>query len=104
MKSTIVVFELSMPNRGSWNGGWNGASNYYAIVKNIGASQKAAKRAQKLVEEGPYGYNFGDGWRAQINVREVGAAEARKLRAKTQGFCGYDWMVTSILAHGEIKS
>lgn len=41
MKSAIVVFELSMPGRSSWNGGWSGSSDYYGKVVSLGSSQKA---------------------------------------------------------------
>jgi hypothetical protein len=50
-----------------------------------------------------YHYNFGDGWAAGVSVRTVDAAEARKLRRKSDGFSGYDWMIDSIVQHGEIR-
>jgi hypothetical protein len=30
-----VVFKLSMPNRGSWNGGWSGERRNYIIKKSL---------------------------------------------------------------------
>lgn len=32
----------------------------------------------------------------------VTAAEARKIERKTAGFCGYDWMIDSIIRDSEI--
>ena len=29
----MVVFELTMPGVGSWNGRWSGEGRYYAILK-----------------------------------------------------------------------
>lgn len=89
----LISFELSMPNVGSWNGKWSGESKVYAIVKNF------RKPPFKL---GLYSYNFGDGWRASIAVREVDKRTAAMLRKKSAGFCGYEWMVDSIIADGDI--
>ena len=89
----IVAFELSMPGRNSWNGKWSGEGRPYVIVKSF------RRNPPKL---GRYGYNFGDGWYASVNAREVSQSEARTLRAKSKGFCGYDWMVESIIQDGAI--
>ena len=89
----LMSFELSMPGVASWNGKWSGEKNMYVIVRSFG------KKAPKI---GYYGYSFGDGWRAAVTVREVTSAAARKLRKDSAGFCGYDWMVDSIISHGKI--
>lgn len=89
----LISFELSMPGRNSWNGKWSGQENCYAIVRSFG------KKHPKL---GLYEYNFGDGWRAQVAVREVTSPAARNLRKQSKGFCGYDWMVDSIIRDGDI--
>lgn len=94
----LVCFELSMPNNGSWNGKWSGEGKCYARVENLPSDV-----ANRVISEGPYGYNFGDGWRARVSVRLVDAAEARKVRRASAGFCGYDWMIDSIKKHGAIK-
>ena len=47
-------------------------------------------------------YNFGDGWVARVSVRGVTPAEKRKIERNTKGFCGYDWMIDSIIRDGEI--
>lgn len=97
----LVAFELSMPQANSWNGKWSGEGRCYAIVKSyIGA--KNEKRAAELCAKGYFHYSWEDGWGAAITVRAVDAAEARKLRSKSVGFAGYEWMVTSILNYGVI--
>lgn len=97
-----LVFELSMPNRGSWNGRWSGEGRCYCIVKNFGSSKKAKARCEKLLEKRSWYYRWDDGWGASVSVKAVDPATARKYRKNSMGFCGYDWMVTSILAHGAI--
>lgn len=86
-----------MPNVGSWNGRWSGASNLYARAVNL-----TDKLADKILEGSSYSYNFGDGWRASVSVKMVTSAEARKVRRETKGFCGYDWMIDSIISDGAI--
>jgi len=94
---SLIAFELSMPRNNSWNGRWSGDAECFAIVRNI--------RAKKSIPElTSYGYNFGDGWFARVDVREVSAAEARRLRKASKGFCGYNWMIDSIIWHGEIRT
>lgn len=92
-----LCFELSMPSNNSWNGTWSGNGTLYCIVK--GFSNKS-KITPKL---GSYFYEFGDGWTACINVREVTSSAAEKLKKESCGFCGYDWMVNSIICYGDIK-
>jgi hypothetical protein len=89
-----------MPGCGSWNGRWTGEESVHAIVKNLGTPQRAAKKGADLV--GRYSYDFGDGWRASVEVRVVDAAEARSLRKRSRGFAGYDWMVSELLDTGTI--
>jgi hypothetical protein len=103
-----LIFELSMPNVGSWNGKWTGESNYYARVVNFselyGKSKKAKEKADSILAKGYFRYNFGDGWAAGIHVRKADGREAVKARKNSKGFCGYDWMVDSIMGCGEILS
>ena len=89
-----LAFMLSMPGVSSWNGKWTGEGKCYAIVRTTGRADLAGRS---------FGHNFGDGWFASVGVEVVPAAEARKLRRKSDGFCGYDWMVDSIIDHGEIR-
>lgn len=89
----LISFELSMPGVNSWNGRWSGRDKVHAIVKTF------TKNHPKL---GYYSYDFGDGWRAGITVREVTVPAAKMLRKQSSGFCGYDWMVDSIISDGDI--
>ncbi len=87
-----LIAELSMPNRGSWNGQWSGSNNRYTII----FATSANKKNREYI--GSYYYNFGDGWTARVNIREAESKEK-----VTNQFCGYEWMVTSIKIHKEIK-
>ncbi len=97
-----LCFTLSMPNRGSWNGGWSGASRRYSLVKNAGNSKKAKERNAALLAKGSFRYSWSDGWSALVIVREITANQARLERRISDGFCGYEWMVESIFQHGAI--
>ena len=98
----MLCFSLSMPGVSSWSGKWSGGSMLYAKVVNFGNGKKANEKAQKLLDTGYFSYSFGDGWRAGISVARVTPQEARKIRSKSNGFYGYDWMVDSIRLDGEI--
>lgn len=45
-------------------------------------------------------YSFGDGWAASVSARVMSKGERS---SRSDGFCGYDWMVRSILTHGDIR-
>lgn len=92
-----------MPGNNAWNGKWSGEGNLYVKVINLGKSKKAIAKGREILDKGYFSYSFGDGWRAGISVKEVGAKESGKLRRKSKGFCGYDWMVDSIRYNLEIK-
>lgn len=97
----ILVFELSMPNRGSWNGGWSAERDYFAIVKSF-RGKKAEARAAEILAKGSYYYGWSDGWGASVAVRQVNRNESVAARRKSKGFCGYDWMVRTICDYGKI--
>lgn len=92
----MVAFELSMPNRGSWNGKWSGDGECFIRT-----------RTEKSVPKEYWGkdfyYRWDDGWTACVSLYRVPAAEANKMKRKSKGFCGYDWMIESIIKYGEIK-
>jgi hypothetical protein len=92
-----------MPNVGSWNGKWTGESKLYAKIVNTGRVNALKQRALEVLDKKLFCYNFGDGWTARIDVREVTSKEAAKIRRKSSGFCGYDWMVNSIMTNLEIR-
>jgi hypothetical protein len=86
-----------MPNSPSWNGRWSGEENLYAKV--VSFKTKAQKEyAAKII--GSFYYRWNDGWGACITVSKVDSTEARRIRKKSQGFCGYDWMIDNIISHG----
>jgi hypothetical protein len=96
-----LVFTLSMPGCASWNGRWSGAGKLYAIVRGFNG-KKGREKAQAILTKGYFSYGWSDGWRAGISVKEVTQSEVRQIRRTAQGFCGYDWMVDSIVNHGAI--
>lgn len=96
-----LVFELSMPGRSSWNGRWSGENNLYAVVENFTTNKRKSKASQ-ILESQPYFYRWDDGWAARINVRAVESKESASIKRRSKGFCGYEWMIRSILDHGAI--
>ena len=94
----LVAFELSMPSRNSWDGNWSGDGRPFVRVKNLRKAQQV-----HVADGGYWHYAFGDGWAAGVSARVVDAAEARKLRRKTAGFDGYDWMIADIIEYGRIR-
>jgi hypothetical protein len=95
------AFLLTMPNNNAWNGKWSGEGRVYARVKSF-TQRRYKERLKKLV--GNHYYNFCDGWGANVEVKLVDGDTKRKLLKQTAGFCGYDWMITSLMDHGSIKA
>jgi len=92
-----LEFKLSMPNVGSWNGKWSGEGTYYAIVKRL-----KFDKAEEVLKHSSYYYGWDDGWGALVKVTQIDAKQARKIQKLSSGFCGYDWMVDSIISFGKI--
>lgn len=97
----IVAFKLSMPGSPSWNGKWSGEGRLYCLTRSF-TGKKGEEKAKKLVDDGPYGYHWEDGWSASISAEIVTAPEAAKLRAASMGFASYNWMLESIVLYGRI--
>lgn len=95
----MVAFILTMPGVASWNGRWSGEGTLYAKLDGTLGKEKEAE----LVAGSPYHYSWNDGWCARVEVRQVDRNEAARIRRRAKGFCGYDWMVTSIIKKGKIK-
>ena len=93
----ILSFTLSMPNVASWDGKWSGQDRLYVKVKSFTQSKTDTTRARDILDKGYFHYDFGDGWSAGITVNQVDSRERDRLRRKSDGFCGYDWMVQSII-------
>lgn len=85
-----VIFELSMPSNNSWNGKWSGEGNQYTVARTLPNTKELKPR---------YTYSFGDGWVAAVKVRD--AAPREKVSGK---FCGYEWMIDSILKRDAITA
>ena len=99
----LVAFELSMPSAGSWNGKWTGEDRYYARVRNITKHMGEKYEIESKLDK-YFTYRWNDGWCAGVHVRKVDHKEAAKIRKKSAGFCGYDWMIDSILYFGDIQT
>ena len=92
----MIVFELSMPNVGSWNGKWTGANrNYIRTMRECDVPKEYWNK--------DFYFHWDDGWSACISTTKMPCNEARKLERKSDGFCGYDWMIKSIIRNGEIR-
>ncbi len=96
----ILLFKLSMPNVGSWNNQWTGEGRLYARTRSF-RGKKQIEKAKDLI--GSYFYDFGDGWTACVYVTEISPSDSRKINKNSVGFCGYEWMIDSIVNNGEIK-
>lgn len=92
-----IAFELSMPKVGSWNGKWTGAGRNYVVVRKFYKPQ-----CDVILAPQHYYYDFGDGWGMNISVRQVDYKTAAKLKKTSQGFCGYEWAISSIVQYGDI--
>ena len=88
-----LIAELTIPHNNSWNGRWSGENNKYTKV----FSNTDSNKMRSFI--GYYRYNFGDGWAANVEIRES------KWRERvTNRFCGYEWMIESIKKYKEIRS
>lgn len=93
----MIAFFLSMPHVASWNGQWSGEGKIYARVR------KDSDVPKEYVDQ-TFEYTWSDGWGASVSVEHVDAKEAAKIRKQSAGFCGYDWMIDSIIDHGKIMT
>lgn len=88
-----LIYRLSMPNVGSWNGRWTGEDQEYYVIRKY-----SEKKAEKILEKDSHYYNFGDGWGAGVSISEIFG----RYKPKSAGFSGYDWMIDEIERHGRI--
>jgi hypothetical protein len=93
-----VEFRLAMPGRSSADGSWSGSGRNYTLVRTMSDRRCAALFENQATRR--WSHFFGDGWVASVNARIVPSGE--KL-ARSDGFCGYDWMVDDIMATGTIS-
>lgn len=92
----MIVFELTMPHRGSWNNKWSGDGDRFIRVKH-------EADVPKEVWDREFTYRWDDGWEACVTVTRMPADVARKLKKKSAGFSSYDWMIRSIINKGFIE-
>ena len=104
MKEAIVAFELTMPNNNSWNGQWSGDKDLHVKFRKLGRGKAAHDKAKEIASISPQYYNFGDGWGALVKVYIVDTKKKNELAKRSAGFCGYDWMIDSILHFGDIRT
>lgn len=104
---TILSFELTMPNVGSWNGKWTGADRKYYVIKKVSDKYiKSKDHFKELLETKKYDfyYSWNDGWGANVRVQIIDGKEAAKRRKISKGFAGYEWMIDSIIFYGSIMN
>jgi hypothetical protein len=99
----MLCFKLSMPVVNSWNGKWTGANQCHALIRGEGRTKEFKEHTRKILEKKYFLHRFDDGWVARIEVSQVDKKEAMRIKRESVGFCGYDWMVDSIMDLGEIK-
>ena len=93
----MIVFELTMPHCGSWNGKWSQEGRLFVRTRD-------EKKVPKELWGRSYFYHWDDGWEACVSLTRMPADEARKLERRSDGFCGYDWMIDSIIRNGRITT
>lgn len=98
-----LLFELTMPGVASWNGRWSGEEKRYLLCKSFTAIKGKAK-AEEILKIGSFGYHWPDGWRARVEVTKIESRDKRKFTKLSAGFCGYNWMVDSIIKNLAIKT
>ena len=89
----MIVFELTMPHVSSWNGKWSGADKRYIRTMD-------ERKVPKECWDKDFYYRWDDGWCACVSVKRTKAREAKKLKMRSSGFCGHDWMIRSIIKCG----
>jgi hypothetical protein len=103
----LISFELTMPNVGSWNGKRSGESKKYFLIKDVSKRYLDKQEHFKdLLEKGndSWYYSWNNGWGASVRAEIINGLEAKKRRKNSAGFCGYEWMVQSIISYGVIQT
>ncbi len=100
----IISFELTMPNKGSWDNKWSGEGKKYFIITKLSNLSLKKDHFVRLLQNGSdnWYYRWEDGWGANVHAELINSIEAKKRRKISAGFCGYNWMVTSIIQRGKI--
>ena len=91
----MIVFRLTMPRVGSWNGKWSQEDSLHIRTMD-------ERSVPKELWDKQFYHHWDDGWTACVSVERTKASEARKLERKSKGFCGYDWMIRTLVKDGYI--
>ena len=68
----MLLFALSIPNIGSWNGQWTGSDKVYTRTR------KPSIKIQNDLDGKDFFYRWNDGWTAKISCKKVSATNAKK--------------------------
>ena len=93
-----VQFRLNMTSIPTWNESWSGEKKNLTIVRTL-TSEKLKSLGITEDSLSSWTYSWSDGWRARVDATILPKG---KRAAKSDGFCGYDWMVQSIITKGLI--
>lgn len=93
----MIVFELTMPHKGSWNNKWSSEHRRHIRLRR-------EYEVPKTCVGKDFYYRWDDGWEACVSVSKVPYDDATKLNKQSSGFCGYDWMIASIIHDGYIHT
>jgi len=91
----MIVFRLTMAKVPTWNGTWSGADKVF-VRRRLDSVVPASVVGRVFI------YEWDDGWSVRISVEKVSAAKAAGIAKQSKSFCGYDWMIDSIIKYGEI--
>jgi hypothetical protein len=85
-----------MPSTGSWNGRWSGEGRNFVRVRQLTDSDTTALLGVGW-PKGSWFHRWDDGWGALVTARVM---ERGERKPKSDGFCGYDWMIDNIINYG----
>lgn len=94
-----LAYKLTMPHANTVSGRWTREKDLHCRVQRV---REANWDNVKRLVGNTYFYDFSDGWVAQIDVTLVNEKRAKELKRQSTGFCGYEWMIKSILTTNEI--
>lgn len=97
-----IVYILTMPNVGSWNGRFAGEGHLNCEVRSYLKDSDIPKKVLSMKDG--YHYDFGDGWLVNIKATQIKENEKDKYEEASRGFYGYEWMIKEIEKFGRIKT
>jgi hypothetical protein len=89
-----------MPGKASWNGRWSGEDKNYLAYRRLRVPTLERLGLELGATGKAWHHQWNDGWCARIHARIL--AENERPR-KSDGFCGYEWMVDNILVYGDTE-